>query len=104
MDHHLPCAIAQGPDEILTVVERERGEWRGAQATWEGKCYIRPSCLSQNVDCQADALYFEDVNSCRVHVQILDRCLRIVGAVYPLTICCKTKLTVAAGNCGGLEI
>lgn len=76
VEQRLPCALSQGPEEILTVVERERGDWRGAQATWEGDCYIRPSCLTQDYDCQEDALYFEDVNSCSVHVQFLDRMVR----------------------------
>ena len=74
MLHQTPCAFAQNTRQIVTEVSKVHDEWRGSDGVWNGRCFIKPSCLAFNIrqgePCIEDQDYFGTANTCRIAIDI----------------------------------
>lgn len=73
-----PSVFAQNTRQIVTEVERRPDFWRGAEGSWQGKCFIQPACVADagQVECVRADSYFSDANLCQVQIEINDRIVR----------------------------
>ena len=74
----VPSGFAQNTRQIATVVERRPDLWRGADGSWQGKCFVQPACAAdtEQEECVSAAMYFLDDNLCQVRIEINDRIVR----------------------------